>query len=435
MAAVDSSLFFSGVPIRSNCDLYLGLYVPKRALIRLSVRRVATLTRPGLYADGDGLYLQVTSGGKSWIFRYMRHGDAHKLGLGSFGAVSLADARHAAREMRSTLAKGIDPLAERNRRRMAQRLADSSAVTFSDCCAAYIDAHEASWRNPKHRGQWASTLATYVEPSIGRAPVRDIDTPLVLRVLEPIWRTKTETATRVRQRMEAVLDWARVRGYRAGENPARWRGHLDKLLPKPAKLKKIRHHPALPFAEIHDFVVQLRALDGVGARALEFVILNAARTNEAIGARWDEIDLKNALWSIPGERMKAGRDHTVPLTPRAATILREMRRLGGNWCFPGLRDGKPISNMAMLETLKRMGRSDLTVHGFRSTFRDWCAEQTSYPQHVAEMALAHQIRNAAEAAYRRGDLLEKRRRLMADWAKYIETPMSKSTLTRIRGRG
>jgi len=410
--------------------------MPRRVLLHLSARRVATLANPGLYADGDGLYLQVAPGGKSWIFRYMLHGRSHKLGLGSVNAVSLADARDGAREMRSMLAKGIDPFTERNRQRAAQRLAEAKAVTFSDCCTAYIDAHEASWRNAKHRGQWTATLATYVEPIIGKLPVQDIDAPIVLRVLEPIWQTKTETATRVRQRIEAVLDWARVKEYRVGENPARWRGHLDKLLPKPAKLKKVQHHPALPFLDIHDFMTDLRAVDGIAARALELVILTAVRTSEAIGARRTEFDLKAALWTIPGERMKAEKAHTVPLSPRVLAIIKSMREHDSEWIFPGLREGKPLSNMAMLATLKRMNRADLTVHGFRSTFRDWASEQTAYAHEVCEMALAHKIKDKAEAAYRRGDLLDKRRRLMIDWAKYIDAkPGTKATVTRIRNRG
>ena len=408
----------------------------KASLNQLSAPAVSTKKVPGKYHDGGGLYLQVSPRvTKSWLFRFERNSHEHWIGLGPYPDVSLATARTEARKCRDSLREGLDPLAERNRKRMANRLAERYSVTFSECAAAYIDAHAISWRNEKHVDQWRTTLKTYVEPTIGKLDVTDINTALVLKVLEPIWETKTETATRIRQRIESVLDWATTREYRTGANPARWKGHLSNLLAKPAKLKKIRHHPALPFTEIHDFVADVRALDGVGARALEFAILTAARTNEVIGARWEEIDLGNKLWTIPAERMKAGRDHAVPLSPRAATIMGEMRVYGKEWCFPGQRKTKQLSNMAMLETLKRMERSDLTVHGFRSTFRDWCAEQTAYPQYVAEMALAHQIKNAAEAAYRRGDLLEKRRRLMADWAKYVETPVSKAAVTGIRRRG
>ena len=399
---------------------------------KLSATFVRSKKQSGKYHDGGGLYLQVTPQlTRSWLFRYY-HGHDIWMGLGPFPDVPLAKARIDAGHCRAMLREGLDPLAERKRRRTSLRLAAARNVTFADCCSGYIAAYEASWRNTKHRDQWETTLATYAEPILGKLAVQDIDTGLVLRVLQPIWYTKTETATRVRQRMESVLNWAAASGYRSGENPARWNGNLKDLLPLPTRLKKVRNHPALPYLEIHDFVSALRALDGIAARALEFVILTAARTNEAIGARWEEIDLGAGLWTIPAERMKAAKTHTVPLSPRAVTILKELPELGDEWLFPGHVDGKPLSNMAMLLTLKRMHRTDLTVHGFRSTFRDWCSESTSYSHEVCEMALAHQIKNQAEAAYRRGDLLEKRRRLMDDWAKYLDKPIAQATVTRIR---
>ena len=269
-----------------------------------------------------------------------------------------------------------------------------------------------------------------MEPALGKLPVQEVDTGLVIGVLEPIWQTKTETATRIRQRIEAVLDWARAREYRSGENPARWKGHLDKLLPKARKLKRVQHHAALPYTEIGTFISAVRNQVGVAARALEFLILTAARTNEVTHARWDEFD--DGVWAVPGERMKAGRQHVVPLSPRALVILKEQRQLGSEWVFPGLGETRPISNMAMLTLLRRMNRSDITVHGFRSTFRDWAAEQTNYAREVAEQALAHSLEDRTEAAYRRSDLLEKRRRLMNEWTRYLNKPNVKANVTRIR---
>ena len=292
-------------------------------------------------------------------------------------------------------------------------------MTFDGCAKAYIAAHEAAWRNPKHRQQWTNTLATYVSPVIGQLPVAAVDTGLVLKVVEPIWSKKPETASRVRGRIEVVLDWAKVRGYRDGENPARWRGHLDHLLPAKSKVRKVEHHAALPYAQVGAFMVGLREQPGIGARALEFLILTATRTGETLGAIWNEVDIAARLWTIPAARMKAGKDHRVPLSDAALTVLKQMHAIRhSDYVFPGGRDRRPLSEMALLMLLRRMERGNVTAHGFRSTFRDWAAERTSSPREVAEAALAHAIPDAVEAAYRRGDLFDKRRKLMAAWAEY-----------------
>ena len=290
-------------------------------------------------------------------------------------------------------------------------------MTFNECTKQYLAAHSAGWRNAKHSAQWSSTLKTYVEPVIGSLSVHAIDTALVMKIIEPLWSKKPETASRLRGRIEAVLDWATVRGFRQGENPARWRGHLDKLLPARARVRKVKHHAALPYDELPTFMIGLRAQEGVAARALEFLILTAARTGEVIGARPDEI--KDKVWTVPAGRMKASKEHRVPLSESAFAVVETLREEhGGAHLFPGGKRDKPLSNMAMLALLDRMGRSDLTAHGFRSTFRDWAAECTNYPNEVVEMALAHTISSKVEAAYRRGDLFEKRKSLMSDWATF-----------------
>lgn len=382
-----------------------------RAIHKLSARAVSAAKKKGLYGDGAGLYLQVSgSGSKSWIFRYTRNGRARAMGLGPLHTVSLKEARDAALDARKLLRQGIDPID-------AGQLKAAQSITFKECAEAYIEAHKASWRNAKHASQWSNTLKTYAYPSAGGLPVQAVNDDVVRRVLEPIWQTKSETASRVRGRMEAILDWARVRGYRKGENPARWKGHLDKLLPAKSKVRKVKHHKALPYEEIVGFMVDLREQHGIGARALEFAILTAARTSEVIGATWDEIDMEAAMWSIPDDRMKAGKDHRVPLSGATIAILKQMKKARlSDYVFPGLKKGRHLSNMSLLAVLKRMGRSDLTVHGFRSTFRDWAGEATHYPREVAEMALAHAVGTAVEQAYQRGDLFEKRRGLMEDWA-------------------
>ena len=406
----------------------------QRNMHRLSALRVTKLTKPGYYADGGGLSLQVTaSNSKSWIFRFMLDGRAREMGLGSLHTIALAEARHKAMICRKQLLEHIDPIESRKAMRDQERLKSSRSMTFSACANAYIEAHRAGWRNAKHVTQWQNTLATYAEPIFGTLPVQEVDIGLVLRALEPIWHTKPETASRLRGRIEAVLDWATVRGLRTGDNPARWRGHLESLLPSRAKLQTVEHHAALPYIEMAAFMVELRQQVGIAARALEFLILTAARTSEVIGARWDEFNEELKTWVIPAERMKAHREHRVPLSPRALKLIEEMRAIQtSEFVFPGARAGKALSNMAMLMLLKRMHRGDLTTHGFRSTFRDWAAEQTNYPREVAEEALAHTLNNKVEAAYRRGDLFEKRRRLMMEWSKYSENFRSTGRVVPIR---
>jgi integrase len=308
---------------------------------------------------------------------------------------------------------------------MQQRLDAVKAMTFDQCADAYITAHDPSWSNPKHRQQWRNTLRDHASPTIGDLAVSAIDTGLVLKVLEPLWASRPETASRLRGRIESVLDWAKVRGLRDGENPARWKGHLDHLLPARARVRKVKHHPALPYGEIDALVTLLRAQEGTAARALEFLILTAARGGEVIGATWHEIDMDAAVWTIPAERMKGGREHRVPLSDRALAILEGMRGRDRELVFP-------LSEKAMAMLLRRIGRNDVTVHGFRSTFRDWAAETTAYPNHVVELALAHAISNGVEAAYRRGDLFEKRRHLMDDWARYCATERTANGVTPIR---
>jgi integrase len=391
---------------------------------KLTPLAIKSAKKPGLYGDGNGLYLQISKfGTKAWLFRFMRDGSARKMGLGPLHTVSLADARQRAADARRKLLDGIDPIAHRDTQRAAAKLEAAKAMTFEQCAEKYIAAHSGSWRNEKHRAQWGSTLKTYVYPIIGALPVAAIDTGLVLKVIEPIWAEKPDTAGRVRGRIEAVLSWATVREYRAGDNPARWRGHLDNVLPKRSKVRAVKHHEALPYVEIPAFMAMLRDQNFISARALEFVILTATRTSETIGAEWSEFDLASKIWTIPGVRMKSGKDHRVPLSDRALAILDALPR-EGKFVFAGRKKDKPLSNMAMLELVRGVNGGGLTVHGFRSTFRDWAADRTSYANHVVERALAHTVKDAVEKAYRRGDLFEKRARLMAEWAGFCESPMS-----------
>jgi integrase len=391
---------------------------------KLGKRRDGT-PRVKLYADGGGLYLQVTPGSgrtsKSWIFRYASlAGKERFMGLGSLDTVSLAEARAKAADWRKLREQGKDPIDVRKAQRALAAVERAKAMTFDQCAEHYIAAHRAGWRNPKHAAQWKSTLATYASPVFGNLPVGSIDVGLVIKVIEPIWATKPETASRVRGRIEAVLDWAAARGFREADNPARWKGRLENLLPRRSTVRAVQHHAALPYIEISDFMHSLRERDAIAGRALEFAVLTAARTGEVLGAKWSEIDFKAGTWTVPAERMKSNREHRVPLANAAVVVLKHMHKVRENdYVFPGDRRAT-LSNMALLMLLRRMGRDDLTAHGFRSTFRDWAAERTNFPNEVVEMALAHAIAGKAEAAYRRGDLIEKRRQLMDDWAAYCE---------------
>ena len=400
-----------------------------RTIGKLTALAVDKSKRRGYYGDGGGLFLQVgVSGSKSWVFRFKEAGKLHEMGLGATHTIGLAEAREMARECRRLRLDGIDPIEARKVARAQARLAAAKAVTFKNCAERYIASHQAGWRSLAHAAQWPSTLGRYVYPVFGSLPVQAIDVGLVLKALEPIWTAKPETAGRVRGRIESVLDWATSRGYRQGDNPARWRGHLENLLPTKSKVRRVKHHAALPYAEIGEFIAQLKQQEGVAAQALEFTILTAGRTGEVIGSRWSEISLAERLWTIPAERMKAGKEHRVPLSDAARAILEQMQAIRqDDFVFPGGKTKRPISNMAMAMTLRRMGRDDLTVHGFRSTFRDWAAERTDVPREVAEMALAHAVGDKVEAAYRRGDLFEKRRQLMDAWSRFCTAPAGDET--------
>ncbi len=385
----------------------------------------------GWHADGGNLYLFVRGDSRGWVFRFVApDGKRRNMGLGSQYSVTLAEARKQAALLREQVKHPTaphDPLAARQEIRLAQKLTARKHMTFKACGLAYIEAHRAEWKNPKHAQQWENTLATYAYPVFGDLPVAAVDDALVLKVLMPIWESKTETATRLRGRIESVLDWATFSKFRHGDNPARWKGHLDNSLAKPNKVAKVTHHAALPYAEIGPFMVALREREGLGARALEFAILTAARSGEVRGATWDEIDMVNRLWIIPAERMKMEREHRVPLSDAAVALLKTLSRVEDEvLVFPSSKPKRPMSDMTLTAVLRRMARGDLTAHGFRSTFRDWAAESTNYPSDMAEMALAHSIGDKVEAAYRRGDMLKKRFRMMNDWAKYCATVPSRS---------
>ncbi|MDO7841963.1 tyrosine-type recombinase/integrase [Sphingomonas immobilis] len=379
-----------------------------RAIHRLTALKIANLTKPGKYADGGGLYLIIGESRRRWVYRYSWRGARCELGLGGAGILSLAKARERAAECRALIAEGKNPKAERDR---AER-----NVTFGTYADAFFETMSATFRNEKHVAQWKMTLTVYAAP-LRKMILEEIGTPEILRVLKPHWSRVPETANRLRGRIESVLNAAKAEGLRDGENPARWRGHLDQLLPR--RRKGLRgHHAALPFAKIKVFIRKLRAREGTAARALEFLILTAARTNEIVAAQWDEIDLLQKVWIVPAERMKSEREHRVPLSTPALCLLKatpEEQRVG--LIFKTVARDKPLSNMAMPMLLRRMGRPE-TVHGFRSTFRDWASETTNIPNEVCEMALAHVIAGKTEAAYRRGDLFMKRRKLMKKWAKY-----------------
>jgi integrase len=348
---------------------------------RLTALAVTRASKPGLYADGAGLYLRVSrNGSKSWAFRFTLRGKPREMGLGGLTKVTLADARKKAADVRLLLSDGHDPLDRRQqeeaKRAREEKLSAARGMTFDKCAEAYIAAHEPGWRNEKHKQQWRNTIATYVTPVFGNTAVQDIDLDLVMKVIEPIWNTKTETARRIRGRIEVILDWAKVRGYRSGENPARWRGQMDQLLPARSKLNSVKHHAALPYSELPDFMNALRVIPGNSAAALEFLILTATRTSEVIYAKWAEVDFKKKLWVVPAVRMKTMREHRVPLSDGAIAVLKRMELAKGEYVFSGRTPDSPLSNMALLMTLGRMNHTDVTAHGFRSTFRDWASECT-----------------------------------------------------------
>ena len=374
---------------------------------------------PGLHGDGLNLWFQVTpQGNRSWIFRYHHHGRQRAMGIGPLHTVSLAEAREKALEARKLVLAGVDPIEARDQARNAARLEAAKAITFRTAAERYIEAHKSGWKNGKHTDQWPATLEAYAYPVIGELPVAAVDIGHVMKILEPTWSKKTETMSRLRGRIESVLDWATARGFRKGDNPARWRGHLNKIMPSRAQIRPVEHLAAMPYRDMPAFMRELATREGVSALALRFCILTAARTGEVIGAPWNEIDRDEALWIVPAERMKGKREHRVPLSKAALAVLKKVPRVRGTpFVFPGGRLGKPLSNMAMLETL-RQTLSGLTVHGFRSSFRDWAAAETNHPREVAEGALAHAIADKVEAAYRRTDMLEKRRALLDDWAKF-----------------
>jgi integrase len=392
------------------------------------LRPVDLLRLPvGDHPDGGGLYLQIRQGtgglSRSWLFRFTRNGRQRYMGLGPLHTRSLAEARQRARDARKLLLDGIDPIDARDAHRATQRVSAATTITFEKAAERYIDAQSAGWRGAKVESDWRGTLRDYAFPALGALPVAAIDTGLVMRAIEELWKTKTETASRLRGRIENVLDWATTRGFRQGENPARWKGHLENLLPKRSKVRRVEHHAALPYPDMPGFMTDLRQRGGAAARAFELAILCASRSGEVINAKWSEFDLAERVWIIPASRMKAGREHRVPLSDAAMAILEQMMQqapfgLSGinPHVFPGRGGGKPLDPVAFFRVLRRMGRGELTAHGFRSSFRDWCAERTAFPSEVAEMALAHTVGDKVEAAYRRGDLFQKRRGLMEAWS-------------------
>ncbi|MBO3706658.1 MAG: integrase arm-type DNA-binding domain-containing protein [Candidatus Accumulibacter sp.] len=404
-------------------------------LHRLTALAVTKAKGEAMLCDGGGLWLQCrAAGGKFWIFRYTLNGRHRWMGLGATHSTTLADARDAAAEARKLLRAGVDPLDHRRMTDGQEAAAVAAAVgrssmTFDAASTAYIDAHRPAWRNAKHAAQWASTLRTYASPVFGDLPVAAVDTALVMRALTPIWGTKTETASRLRGRIESVLSWTITMKYRDAPNPAAWRDHLENLLPSPAKTKRVEHMAAMPYTDLPQFYADLRGRDGAGALALRFLILTAARSGEVRLARWPEINLDSAVWTIAAARMKAGVEHRVPLSRQALELLAELPR--DDLLFTGTRAGKPLSDMTLTAILRRQNL-DVTAHGFRSSFRIWAAEQTAFPREIAEEALAHKLPDRVEAAYRRTDFLERRRLLMQTWADFVCSPKLPASIVPLR---
>lgn len=394
-------------------------------LTPLGVKNLKPGTKNKWFPDGGNLYFShKATGGQSWAFRYMLHGVDRWLGLGSYPEVSLAEARELAASNRKAIRAGIDIAGEKQTRAATAKVERANGVTFDWCADKYITAHQSKWKNPKSKQQWINTIATYASPIIGALDVARVDTRHVLQILEPIWYEKAETASRLRGRIESVLDWATVSKHRTGDNPALLKGHIDLLLPKRNKAATVRHHAALPFKDVAGFMTDLKTREGTAARACEFAILTAARSGEVRGATWSEIDEEAGLWVIPAERMKMIREHRIPLSKEALAAIRKMKLISSSGLiFPGAKEDKSLSDMSLTAVFRRMGRTDLTMHGFRSTFRDWAAEVSNHPAEMAELALAHAVSNKVEAAYRRGDMMEKRRGMMQDWADYcFKTP-------------
>jgi integrase len=400
---------------------------------RLKALQVQRLRKPGKYHDGGGLYLIVHKGGsRSWAFRY-GPGNGTWVGLGPLHTVSLAAARERAKTPRLQLLDGVDPLSVKRGERQAVQLASARSMNFDQCVDAYHGAHKAGWRNPRHTREWLASLRKYASPVLGALPVADIDTGLVCKVIEPLWTGKTETASRIRRRIEAVLDWAKVRGFRQGENPARWKGHLDHVLPHREAVNGTKNFPALPYAKLPAFVARLQEQDSTEARCLEFLILTAARLGQACGALWGEIDLGERTWKIPGSRMKTGREHRVALCDHAMAILARQRadHPDSDYVFPRDNGRRPVATRQVWATCKAIAQ--VTVHGFRSSFRDWAAEQTNYPREMAELALAHRVGTAVERAYLRSDMLDRRRALQQDWGAFCtSTPVASKTVVPLR---
>jgi integrase len=402
-----------------------------RTLNRLSALKVEKAKHPGMYADGGSLYLRVAEGGsRQWIYRYVTNGRPRDMGIGPVHVLTLAEAREKAREASRLRLEGVDPIAHKHAQRAAAAVAAASAMTFRQCAEGFIKDNEASWGNPKHRLEWQRSLAKYAFPVLGNLPVASVDTPLVLRIIKPLWQRVPETASRVRGRIENVLGWATVHHYRAGDNPARWQGLLEHALPA---VQKGEHHAAMPYAEVPAFVARLRQETSVPAKCLEFVILTAARLGEALGATWDEVDLDNRIWTVPASRMKAGKEHRVPLSAAAIALLQELHAIRcSDYVFPGAHPGKAIGKNMPLRLLNELTGNGATVHGFRSSFRDWCAERSSFPREVAEAALAHAVPSQVEAAYRRTDFFDRRRRLMDSWSDFCAAPRATGMILPMR---
>jgi integrase len=408
---------------------------------KLTVKAVEKQTKPGLYGDGGGLYLQITKQGvKSWLYRFMIDGKAYGMGLGATHTITLAEARQKATDARKLVINGGNPLEAKRLAALQAKAAKVRLMTFAECANAYIEAHKVSWRNAKHQDQWVNTIESYVNPIIGTLPVSEVDTALVMKVLTQsdadglqFWQSKNETANRVRGRIEAILGWATTSGFRSGDNPARWKGHLINLLATISRVERIKHRPSLPWERIGAFFCALKQTEGIAARAVEFTILTASRSGEVRGAKWSEIDLKKKVWTIPASRMKAKQEHEVPLSSSAIDLIQKQERIpGSDVIFPNTK-GDVLSDMALTAVIRRMDKKDpdqwktdsgdiITVHGFRSTFRMWAAEATNYPREVAEHALAHKLPDAVERSYQRGSQFSKRSAMMEDWASYCSTP-------------